>query len=207
MRSHAALKSAVAVTSRSCNFNYKKLFGRIGAAIGISCVPLVIFDVFGSPASIYGSSMEPTLEGNKNHWWQRDLVWVSKCGLNSLKIGNVYSFVPPDDPYSHHIKRLIAREDDVIEPRNGSGRLVIPKKCCWMESDNPKGSKDSNNYGPVNYGLLTGRATHIIWPPSRWQTLENKLFETNSSRKQGFPTLFADEFNDFYAMPNSDEYD
>lgn len=44
-----------------------------------------------------------------------------------------------------------------------------------MEGDNLAHSMDSNNFGPVSLGLITAKASYIVWPPSRWQYIENKL--------------------------------
>lgn len=32
---------------------------------------------------------------------------------------------------------------------------------------------DSNTFGPIPLDIITARATRIVWPPSRWQTLGN----------------------------------
>jgi len=34
---------------------------------------------------------------------------------------------------------------------------------------------DSNSFGPVSLGLMTARATYIVWPPERWQKLPSVL--------------------------------
>lgn len=36
-------------------------------------------------------------------------------------------------------------------------------------------SLDSNTFGPVSAGLMTARATYIVWPPSRWQRISSHL--------------------------------
>lgn len=47
----------------------------------------------------------------------------------------------------------------------------------WNEGDSFRSSLDSNSFGPVSLGLVKGRATHIVWPPKRWQSLEHILPE------------------------------
>ncbi|VDM28760.1 unnamed protein product [Toxocara canis] len=126
-----------------------RLLARIGASVGIFCTPIVFFDTIGYPASVVGTSMEPTLEGSDSRWWKRDIVWLSRWGLRSPQIGQVFTFVSPVEPDKQHIKRVTACEGDIIRPRKGPAFLSIPEGCCWMESDNPKNSKDSNIYGPV----------------------------------------------------------
>ncbi|EYC27155.1 hypothetical protein Y032_0009g552 [Ancylostoma ceylanicum] len=100
----------------------------------------------------------------------------------------------PREPDKIHIKRVTAVEGDIVRlkqhlsvtagkfkslgslvihfrPKHRNELLLVPKGCCWMESDNPVNANDSNIYGPVSRGLMKNRATHVIWPPSRWQRL------------------------------------
>ncbi|PIO69927.1 hypothetical protein TELCIR_08239 [Teladorsagia circumcincta] len=113
------------------------------------CVAVTTFDIVGHPAVVTGASMSPTLEGSDARWWHRDLVWLCPWGIRTPKIGDVLTFMPK------HRNEL----------------LLVPKGCCWMESDNPVNANDSNIYGPVSRGLVKNRATHIIWPPTRWKRL------------------------------------
>jgi inner membrane protease subunit 2 len=47
----------------------------------------------------------------------------------------------------------------------------IPQGRCWVEGDNSARSASSADsrtaFGPVHLGLLEGRVSHIVWPPSR----------------------------------------
>ncbi|EFO12297.1 hypothetical protein LOAG_16234, partial [Loa loa] len=65
-------------------------------------------------------------------------------------------------------------------PKRGPSFVEIPAGCYWMESDNPNNYYDSRLYGPVSGGLLTARATHIIWPPKRWRTIKTEVFDHNT---------------------------
>lgn len=47
----------------------------------------------------------------------------------------------------------------------------VPEGHCWIEGDHIGHSMDSNNFGPVSLGLVTAKATCIVWPPSRWQVI------------------------------------
>lgn len=38
---------------------------------------------------------------------------------------------------------------------------------------------DSNTFGPVPLGLITGKATFIVWPPTRWQYLYPSMSHHN----------------------------
>lgn len=49
--------------------------------------------------------------------------------------------------------------------------IKVPEGHCWIEGDHTGNSLDSNTFGPVSLGLLTARATYIVWPPARWQRI------------------------------------
>uniref|UniRef100_A0A671TZ96 Inner mitochondrial membrane peptidase subunit 2 n=1 Tax=Sparus aurata TaxID=8175 RepID=A0A671TZ96_SPAAU len=51
----------------------------------------------------------------------------------------------------------------------------VPDGHFWIEGDHHGHSLDSNSFGPVSVGLLHGRASHIIWPPHRWQQIKPSL--------------------------------
>uniref|UniRef100_UPI000D2F6849 mitochondrial inner membrane protease subunit 2 n=1 Tax=Maylandia zebra TaxID=106582 RepID=UPI000D2F6849 len=51
----------------------------------------------------------------------------------------------------------------------------VPDGHFWIEGDHHGHSLDSNSFGPVSVGLLHGRASHIIWPPNRWQRITASL--------------------------------
>ncbi|VDO70906.1 unnamed protein product [Heligmosomoides polygyrus] len=135
------------------------------------CIAMTAFDVVGHPAVVTGDSMLPTLEGSDARWWRRDFVWLTPWGTRRPGIGDVLTFISPREPSKVHIKRVTAIEGDVLRPKHRNELLLVPKGCCWMESDNPVNANDSNVYGPVSRGLVKNRATHIIWPPHRWQRL------------------------------------
>ncbi|KAK0044771.1 mitochondrial inner membrane protease subunit 2, partial [Biomphalaria pfeifferi] len=81
----------------------------------------------------------------------------------------------PKDPTTWLIKRVVALEGDQVKADSCFEEICdVPKGHCWVEGDNRKCSMDSNNFGPVSLGLVTAKATHVIWPPSRWGTLEKK---------------------------------
>jgi len=49
----------------------------------------------------------------------------------------------------------------------GRWTVVVPPGHVWLEGDNWRLSTDSNYYGPVSKGLITGKATSVIWPWDR----------------------------------------
>ncbi|CAL2042054.1 unnamed protein product [Caenorhabditis brenneri] len=144
----------------------------VKGALG-SCVVFTFFDVVGYPAQVNGNSMQPTLEGGSAKWYKRDFVWLSTWDLYKCSPGTILSFISPRDPYAVHIKRVTAVENQIVTPvSHPDWKTDIPKSHYWMEGDNPENRNDSNIYGPVSASLVKGRATHIIWPPSRWQRLQ-----------------------------------
>lgn len=46
-----------------------------------------------------------------------------------------------------------------------------------VESDHVEGGRDSNSYGAVPLGLITGKVTAIVWPKERVGWIENKVDE------------------------------
>jgi mitochondrial inner membrane protease subunit 2 len=66
------------------------------------------------------------------------------------------------------IKRVIALEGDKVYTRAPCPVPIVqvPKNHVWVEGDNKDWRKtlDSNHYGPIPLSLVTGRATHILWP-------------------------------------------
>ncbi|KAG3277893.1 inner mitochondrial membrane peptidase subunit 2 [Ictidomys tridecemlineatus] len=82
----------------------------------------------------------------------------------------------PKNPEQKIIKRVIALEGDIIRTMGHKNRYVkVPRGHIWVEGDHHGHSFDSNSFGPVSLGLLHAHATHILWPPERWQKLESVL--------------------------------
>lgn len=55
----------------------------------------------------------------------------------------------------------------------------MPKEQCWVEGDNIGYSMDSNTFGPIPWNKITAKATCIVWPPRRWQTLNDSYVPNN----------------------------
>ncbi|XP_034534499.1 mitochondrial inner membrane protease subunit 2 [Notolabrus celidotus] len=82
----------------------------------------------------------------------------------------------PRNPKQKIIKRVIGLEGDFIRTLSFKQRYVrVPDGHFWIEGDHHGHSMDSNSFGPVSVGLLHGRASHIIWPPNRWQQIKPSL--------------------------------
>lgn len=76
--------------------------------------------------------------------------------------------ISPRNPDSCLIKRIIGLEGDVIESRGKNQSFVqVPEGYCWIEGENHSQSMDSNFFGPIPLGLITAKASHIVWPLNR----------------------------------------
>ncbi|GFY41695.1 mitochondrial inner membrane protease subunit 2 [Trichonephila inaurata madagascariensis] len=83
------------------------------------------------------------------------------------------SFLCPQDPDQKLIKRVIAVEGETIRASDKRRFVSVPMGHCWVEGDHVTHSMDSNFFGPVSVGLIFAKASHIVWPPSRWQKLSS----------------------------------
>lgn len=124
-------------------------------------------------AKIEGSSMRPTL--NPDQVSPTDWVLLWKFGaknINNLKKNDVVLFKSPINPKKVYCKRIKGMQHDSIRSRHPYPKEIvhIPRNHIWVEGDNVYHSIDSNNFGPISTGLVLGKATRVIWPPSRWGT-------------------------------------
>lgn len=163
----------------------------LAVTLAAACVGNTVFCLLGYPAQVHGSSMKPTLNGGERKYSKlahlrldSDWVFVNCWAVRNYALtrGDIVVFVSPRDPNDYVIKRVLALEDDVVESTKYSGKtVVVPKGHCWVEGDNSKNSVDSNKYGPISTGLVFGKATHIIFPPEKWQNLSSSKVQHFSS--------------------------
>lgn len=160
------------------------------------CVGNTFFSMIGYPACVNGKSMQPVFNFNQNESesssyrlnfssWRNsslrldlDWVFVNCWAARKFKFsrGDIVVFVSPKDPYDYVIKRVIAQEGDELNSfRYEKNHVVIPEGHCWVEGDNWDNSVDSNRYGPIPTGLVFGVATHVIWPPHKWQRMSPSI--------------------------------
>uniref|UniRef100_A0A8V5GW23 Mitochondrial inner membrane protease subunit 2 n=1 Tax=Melopsittacus undulatus TaxID=13146 RepID=A0A8V5GW23_MELUD len=106
-----------------------------------------------------------------------------KCAYRKIEVKTWYCIkqlwmkkMSPRNPEQKIIKRVIALEGDIIKTIGYKKKYVkVPHGHIWVEGDHHGHSFDSNAFGPVSLGLLHARATHILWPPQRWQKLQPVL--------------------------------
>jgi mitochondrial inner membrane protease subunit 2 len=119
---------------------------------------------------VQGGSMKPALNPDSSLGW-RDMLFMWKFRqrvAGNLKVGDVVLFRSPEDPEKVLVKRILGIGGDEIKTKGQYPRDIckIPPNHLWVEGDNVH-SIDSNHFGPVSVGLVLGRATYIMFPPSR----------------------------------------
>lgn len=144
----------------------------VGVPVGIT-----ILDSVGYIARVDGTSMQPVFNPDRNH---QDYVflnrWIIKGDDIGLQRGDIVSLTSPKDPGQKIIKRIVAVEGDVVSTLDYKSAVVkIPQGHIWVEGDHIGHSMDSNMFGPVSLGLVTAKASSIVWPPSRWQYLKSEV--------------------------------
>lgn len=135
-------------------------------------VTVTVLDRLAYVARVEGASMQPCL--NPEGALQCDVVLLSRWSVRNYHVqrGDVVSVLSPKNPQQKIIKRVIGLEGDFIRTMGYKNRYVrVPDGHLWIEGDHHGHSMDSNSFGPVSVGLLHGRASHIIWPPNRWQRI------------------------------------
>ncbi|RUS82122.1 hypothetical protein EGW08_010096 [Elysia chlorotica] len=131
-------------------------------------------DIFYAVRTVDGLSMQPTLNPDGNN---TDFVLLDRWAAASHRFerGEIVSLVSPKNPSEWLIKRVVALEGDQVKAAGCFEESVdIPRGHCWVEGDNRLCSLDSNNFGPIPTGLITAKATRVLWPPARWGPLEKK---------------------------------
>ncbi|XP_049291360.1 mitochondrial inner membrane protease subunit 2 [Anopheles funestus] len=145
----------------------------LGVPVGVT-----LLDCVGYVARVEGVSMQPALNPDAS---VTDYVFLSRWAVRNMDVqrGDIISLISPKDPSQKIIKRVVALQGDVISTLGYKLPYVtVPEGHCWVEGDHTGNSLDSNTFGPVSLGLVTARATQIVWPPSRWQQLPSSVPKT-----------------------------
>ncbi|XKL68665.1 hypothetical protein PGB90_006434 [Kerria lacca] len=140
--------------------------------VGIS-ITVTFIDKIGYVARVDGKSMQPYFNPNG----VTDYVYLSHWTIRHFEIhrGDIISFISPKNPNHRIIKRVIGISGDTIRSFKTDEIVNIPNGYCWVEGDHIGNSLDSNHFGPLSLGLITAKATFVVWPPSRWQRIKTEL--------------------------------
>ncbi|XP_040406613.1 mitochondrial inner membrane protease subunit 2 isoform X3 [Cygnus olor] len=114
-------------------------------------VTVTFLDRVACVARVEGASMQPSL--NPGGRQASDVVLLNHWSIRNYDVqrGDIVSLV------------TIGYKKKYVK---------VPHGHIWVEGDHHGHSFDSNAFGPVSLGLLHARATHILWPPKRWQKLQ-----------------------------------
>uniref|UniRef100_A0A5F8GKI2 Uncharacterized protein n=1 Tax=Monodelphis domestica TaxID=13616 RepID=A0A5F8GKI2_MONDO len=108
-------------------------------------VAATFFDRVTCVARVEGALMQPSLNPGRSQ--------------SSDVHGDIKSLVSPKNPEQKTLKQVISLEGGIIKTTIG-------------HKNRYRHSFGSNAFRPVSLRLLHAGATHILWPPERWQRLE-----------------------------------
>jgi signal peptidase I len=149
----------------------------------VSAVASVLIIMFlYQPVRVEGTSMLPRLE-------DRDRLFINKFvyHISAIERGDVVVFHYPRDPEKSYIKRVIALPGDTLRIDRGEvwvngkhltetyvpeeyrdtkslAEMVVPLGTYYMMGDHRSISSDSREFGPVDRGLIYGKAVFVYWP-------------------------------------------
>ena len=134
------------------------------------------------PVRVEGTSMLPMLQ-------DQDRLFVNKLAyrVGDIHRGDVVVFLYPHDHTKSYIKRVIALPGDDLRISEGqvfvNGKrvdenyvpvrftdsrsqpdTVLPEHEYWVMGDHRSISSDSRDFGPVERGLIYGKAAFVYWP-------------------------------------------
>jgi signal peptidase I len=149
----------------------------------VSAVASVLIITFlYQPVRVEGTSMLPRLE-------DRDRLFINKFvyHISAIEHGDVVVFHYPRDPEKSYIKRVIGLPGDRVRIDHGMvwlngkrllenyvpdeyrdsrsyAEMVVPEDTYFMMGDHRSISSDSREFGPVERGLIYGKAVFVYWP-------------------------------------------
>jgi signal peptidase I len=134
------------------------------------------------PVRVEGTSMLPMLE-------DQDRLFVNKLAyrVGDIKRGDVVVFLYPHDHTKSYIKRVIALPGERVRIDQGTvyvngkelvedyvpvrfedsrsvGTVMLKPNEYWVMGDHRSISSDSRDFGPVERGLIYGKAAFVYWP-------------------------------------------
>jgi len=149
----------------------------------VSAVASVLIITFlYQPVRVEGTSMLPRLE-------DRDRLFINKFvyHISAIERDDVVVFHYPRDPEKSYIKRVIALPGDKLRIDRGvvylngnrlienyvpqeyrdtrsMAEMIVPDDTYFMMGDHRSISSDSREFGPVERGLVYGKAVFVYWP-------------------------------------------
>ena len=184
--------------------NYVKhyrIIREIMETIVLTALMFVIINLSVQNYRVDSISMEPTL-----HSQERVMVDKVSYLLHPPNRGDIIVFIPPNDPTSYYIKRVIAIPGDVLTVDDTTVKLdgvtlqeryvdqrfqgnqydpidnkVVPSGDYFVMGDDRKNSSDSRDWGFVPRENIMGRAALVYWP----------LGKDNSGFLHNFSSVFA----------------
>ena len=134
------------------------------------------------PVRVEGTSMLPMLE-------DQDRLFINKLAyrVGDIHRGDVVVFLYPHDHEKSYIKRVIALPGDAIRIDHGQvyvngarvdesyvprqfeddrsqPEMTVPPHEYFVMGDHRSVSSDSRDFGPVDRGLIYGKAAFVYWP-------------------------------------------
>lgn len=134
------------------------------------------------PVRVEGTSMLPMLE-------DQDRLFINKIAyrVGNIHPGDVVVFQYPRDHAKSYIKRVIALPGDRLRIDHGQvyvngtrlpepyvpnrftdertqPEMVLPPQEYFVMGDHRSISSDSRDFGPVDRGLIYGKAVFVYWP-------------------------------------------
>jgi signal peptidase I len=134
------------------------------------------------PVRVEGTSMLPVLE-------DQDRLFINKLAyrVGEIHRGDVVVFLYPHDHEKSYIKRVIAVPGDDLKIDHGQvyvngipvkepyvpkrfaddrsqPEMMVPAHEYFVMGDHRSISSDSRDFGPVDRGLIYGKAAFVYWP-------------------------------------------
>jgi signal peptidase I len=150
-------------------------------AVSIAVSAFIIIFLY-QPVRVEGTSMLPVLQ-------DQDRLFINKMAyrMGEIQRGDVVVFLYPHDHEKSYIKRVIALPGDDLRIDHGevyvNGRqiaesyvpkrfeddrsqpeMTIPEHEYFVMGDHRSISSDSRDFGPVERGLIYGKAAFVYWP-------------------------------------------
>jgi signal peptidase I len=149
--------------------------------VSVSVSAFIIIFLY-QPVRVEGTSMLPMLK-------DQDRLFINKMAyrVGEIHRGDVVVFLYPHDHTKSYIKRVIALPGDELridrglvyvngkqiaekyvprrfEDERSQPEMMVPQHEYFVMGDHRSISSDSRDFGPVERGLIYGKAAFVYWP-------------------------------------------